>query len=251
MKEATREQIRELVKTTIIRKINKYQSESDYRPFFEAVFDKKTIRLASIVQSLYTSFGMSIYEQMAVILAKEAGFFAERQYELLGEINDETQILISKLCESPIVSEKTKLHELELIRKSSTIGRPLKTSISTVDVFLRSKNDHHEYFIDITTAKLNKKGARTLREKMLKWAALRFSQKPDVEIDTIIGIPYNPYYPDAYNRSFVIGNCHSEEVLVQNEFWSLCAGYDVFFDLIKIFNEVGKELESDIYKFLQ
>lgn len=246
----THNQIKMLVQRTIINKINKYKAESEYRPFFQALFDDKTIRQASILQSLYTSFGMSIYEQLAIILATDAGFVAQRQYQLLGSINDETMILISKFCEQSISSERNKSEEVELIRESSTIGLANKTPISTVDVYLRDKNEC-EYFIDITTAKLNKKGARALREKMLKWAAMRFSQNPEATVRTLIGIPYNPYFPNHYNRSFVIGNCHSDEVLVQNEFWALFAGYDVFDELIEIFTEVGTELESEISNFLK
>lgn len=246
----TRSQIKELVRRTILNKIKKYKAESEYRPFFQSIFDKRTIRLASIVQSLYTSFGMSIYEQLAIILATDAGFVARRQYKLLGSINDESRILISKLCEQSISTELTKSEEVELIRESSTIGSANKTPISTVDVYLRDENEC-EYFIDITTVKLNKKGTRALREKMLKWAAMRFSQEPEATVKTFIGIPYNPYFPNQYNRSFVLDNCHSEEILVQNEFWALFAGYDVFDELIEIFNEVGKELESEISSFLK
>jgi hypothetical protein len=249
MNKKTMNDTKSLIRSTIINKIKKYEAESNYRPFFQALFDENVIRQASIVQSLYTTFGMSIYEQIAVILAKNAGFHAERQYDLLGSINDETTILISKICEQPITKKQTKSDELELIRDSSTFGPARKTSISRVDVYLRDTNEN-EYFIDITTVKLNKKGARTLREKMLKWAAMRYSQKPNAKVKTYIGIPYNPYYPQQYNRSFVINNCHPGDILAHNEFWSLCAGYDVFDDLIGIFNEVGKELKPSILDFL-
>lgn len=249
MNKSTSNKIKILIRSTILRKIKKYEAESNYRPFFQALFDDKIIRQASIVQSLYTSFGMSIYEQIAILLATNAGFHAERQYQLLGSINNETTILISELCEQPISANRTKSKELELIRETSTLEPPKKTSISTVDVYLCDTNEN-EYFIDITTTKLNKKGARTLREKMLKWAAMRYSQKLDAQVKTYIGIPYNPYYPQPYNRSFVIKNCHPGDFLVQNKFWSLCAGYDVFDDLIEIFNEVGNELKPRILDFL-
>jgi hypothetical protein len=238
-----------LIRSTIINKIKKYEAESNYRPFFQALFDENVIRQASIVQSLYTTFGMSIYEQMAVLLAKNAGFHAERQYDLLGSINDDTTILISKICEQKISRNQTKSDELEMIRESSSLGPANKTSISRVDVYLCDDNKN-EYFIDITTTKLNKKSSRTLRKKMLEWAAIRFSQIPDAQVKTYIGIPYNPYHPHQYNRSFVIDNCHPGDILVQNDLWALCAGYDVFDELIEIFNDVGQELKSNISGFL-
>lgn len=250
MKQSTRDTIYSLIKSSILRKIEKYKSETDYRPFFQAIFNDRTIRLASIVQSVYTTFGMSIYEQVALILAREAGFFAERQYQLLGSINSETRILIGELCDKSISQCVPKTEEIELIRKVVTPGDAIKMPNSTVDLFLCNDSEH-EYFIDVTTVKLNKKGARALREKMLTWAAMRFSQNPSAQLETFIGIPYNPYFPENYRRSFVVSNCHNEEVLVQNDFWSLVAGYDVFDDLLGIFREVGVEIEPEISKFIE
>ncbi|MFN3605456.1 MAG: TdeIII family type II restriction endonuclease [Leptonema sp. (in: bacteria)] len=44
-----------------------------------------------------TTFGMSIWEQVAVILAKDAGYHAERQYRLLGEIDEDTEKVINEI----------------------------------------------------------------------------------------------------------------------------------------------------------
>lgn len=41
---------------------------------------------------------MSVYEQISVILAKDAGFEAERQYTLLGSIDESTENLIHNHC---------------------------------------------------------------------------------------------------------------------------------------------------------
>ena len=51
----------------------------------------------SFIQSMNTTFGISIWEQVAVILAKDGGFQAERQYDLLGSIDPETEKLIQKI----------------------------------------------------------------------------------------------------------------------------------------------------------
>lgn len=245
----TRNQINLLIKSKILEKIENYDPESNSKPFFESLFNRKVIRQASLMQSLYTSFGMSFYEQIVLLLANDAGYHAERQYQLLGSINDETRLIIDKLCEKLFSADCSKDDEVELIRSSSTLGEANKTSYSTVDIFIRDENDV-EYYIDITSVKPNKKEARALRKKMLDWAALKFSQNPTAKIKTLIGLPYNPYHPKLYNRSFVKDNCHDDEVLVQEEFWKLCAGDDVFDDLIEIFNEVGKEIKGKISDFI-
>lgn len=244
---STKRKIKSLVEGKIKDKLNEYESETVYKPFYEAILEKETIIKASLLQSLYTSFGMSIYEQMAIILAGGAGHQAERQYELLGEIDDKTTLLIENFCNAPI-KELTKEEEIEEIRKSIQPGKILRDPDSTVDVFLTIQN--HEYLIDITTVKPNKKEARTLRRKLLRWAAIRMSQNPTVNISTHIGIPYNPYYPDEYSRSFVLDNMHRSEVLVQNDLWGLFAGYDVWDDLLEIFNEIGAYTKQRITEFV-
>jgi type II restriction enzyme len=157
--------------------------------------------------------------------------------------------LIDHICEKPISTEGSKNDEIEKVRQTSTLGEALEIPDSTVDVFIKDNKDI-EHYIDITTVKLNKKGARSLRRKMLVWAALRFSQNPNAQVKTYLGLPYNPYNPKPYYRSFVVGNCHIDEVLVQDDFWGLCAGYDVFDELIAIFKEVGIEIEDDLADFI-
>ena len=195
MKSETKKAIKELVLEAIRKKIQDYSRESIYVPFFESLFDKKTIVSASIVQSLYTTFGMSMYEQIALILCKEAGYFAKRQYDLLGEIDDGTEILIRNILDKP---RNTKRDEIEEIRKGIKKGSAKKHSESVVDVFLR--NNVSEIYIDIKTVKPNLDGFKGMRRKMLEWVALRLSQDRNAKIDVFIGIPYNPYFPEDYNR---------------------------------------------------
>ena len=78
------EEVKALIRRMLEEKIANYSPEGESKPFFDAIFNKKQISTATIVQSFYTSFGMSAYEQISCILAKGAGFHAERQYNLLG-----------------------------------------------------------------------------------------------------------------------------------------------------------------------
>jgi len=249
MKTDTRQEIKELINKAILTKLDKYSAETIYKPFFTALFDDKIILQASIIQSIYTTFGMSIYEQIAIILARANGFTAERQYTLLGRINDETLVLIERICDEPI-GTFTKQQEIDDIRKVIVKGSASKHSDSTVDVYLLDPKTKIVTFIDITTVKPNKKESRALRRKLLIWSALAYSQDPTIIVKTFIGIPYNPYFPEEYSRSFVRSNCHRDEVLVQNDLWRLFAGYDVFDDLLEIFKEVGLEIQTKIDHFL-
>ena len=247
MNTTTKQEIKDLVINQIEKKLEKYEAETDYRLFYEAILEKETIIKASLLQSLYTSFGMSIYEQIAIILSRSAGYHAERQYELLGSIDQETILLIEEFCSKPI-GTCSKEYEIEQIRKIIRPGIAAEDPDRTVDVYLRKGDE--EIFIDITSVKPNKKEARTLRRKLLRWVALRLSQDSSAYVYTYIGIPYNPYFPDVYSRSFVRSNMHEDEVLVQNDLWELFSGYDVFDELISVFDEVGEITKRRISRFI-
>jgi hypothetical protein len=249
MEENIRSQIKNLVHSAVEKKLNEYASESDYKPFFEAIFDKETIITASIMQSLYTSFGMSIYEQIAVILAQNAGYQATRQYDLRGTIDNHTESLIIRIC-ADLVRKPDKKAEIEMIRESIQPGEPNSDPERRVDVFV-VKPDGKELYVDITTVKPNLKEFRALRRKMLRWCALRFSQDPSVTVKTCIGIPYNPYYPNDYQR-WTANSCDpQEDLLVQNDLWREFSGYDVFPELIELFQQVGIELRDKLSDFMR
>jgi hypothetical protein len=245
MDNKTKEQIGNLIRTKVNEKLEKYESETGYAPFFSAIFDSEAIVIASLMQSLYTTFGMSIYEQMAVILAKSNNWFAERQYRLKGQIDPDTELLIWK-C---LGSKPNKAAELEMIRESIKPGEPLDDDKGMVDVYVR-KPDGTELFVDITTVKPNLKEFRAMRRKMLRWAALRMSLDKKAIVDTRIGIPYNPYYPKPYDR-WTSAICDpSGDLLVQDDLWAAFAGSNVFGEILDIFREVGSELQRTVRSFI-
>ncbi|MCC0179449.1 TdeIII family type II restriction endonuclease [Waterburya agarophytonicola K14] len=252
MDATTRLQIKELITNVIDSKLEKYTAESDYKPFFEAIFDKETVLIASVVQSLYTTFGMSLYEQIAKILAEAAGYKVETQYDLFGQIDAKTEALINKICSEIETKKRTpdKQSEITLIRSSIQSGAANVDQDKRVDVFLVKPNGE-ELYVDITTVKPNLKEFKTLRRKMLRWCALRFSQNPNANVKTCIGIPYNPYYPQEYSR-WTSSVCDvKNELLVQEKLWEEFAGEDVFSELLEIFKEVGDELKDKILEFMK
>ena len=51
MNKKTREKIKELVKNVILSKIDNYNAETEYKPFFQAIFTKEQILTHTIVHS--------------------------------------------------------------------------------------------------------------------------------------------------------------------------------------------------------
>lgn len=248
MNRETRQTVKELVTEVILSKIENYNAETEYKPFFQAIFTKEQILTHTIVHSFYTSFGMSIYEQLVKILAEGAGYEAHTQYDLLGEIDEKTEAIISKIDMDLRAGKRNPdmKTEFDEIKKSIQKGKEVDGDPDKrVDVFIKKK-DCTEVYFDITSPKPNIKEFVALKKKLLRWIGLRLSINKNVKIITALGLPYNPYNPEPYNR-WTKGNMYdSNQLMVGQEFWNFVAGEDIYNDFIDIFKEVGKELRDKI-----
>lgn len=247
MKTDIRKKIKELIKNVILSKLDNYSAETEYKPFFNAIFSKEQVLTHSIIHSFYTSFGISIYEQLAVILAKGAGFEAQSQYNLLGKVDSKTELLINKIY-MELRSGKRKPDmkiEFEEIKKSVKIDNPISDPDKRVDLFIKKPSGEEIYF-DITSPKPNIKEFVALKKKLLRWIALRLSVEKNVKVITALGLPYNPYHPKPYAR-WTKGNMYSlDQLMVGKDFWNFVANEDVYDEFIEIFEEIGNELREKI-----
>ncbi len=107
--------------------------------------------------------------------------------------------------------------------------------------------DGTEYYFEVKTAKPNINEFTGIKKQMLDWIAMRGSEKPKANIKTIVAIPYNPYEPKPYERWTLQGLFDlRQEVLVGQEFWDLLGGKGTYEDLLKVFEQAGLELYSEI-----
>ncbi|MCM8793142.1 MAG: TdeIII family type II restriction endonuclease [Candidatus Omnitrophica bacterium] len=244
----TAKEIEELLTTTVREKLRTYQPETVHMPFHHRLLGKDRYAMFSFIQSMNTTFGMSIWEQVAVILAKGIGNHAERQYKLLGEVDTETEKLIGeihyKLRKGEIAAIKN--DEIEQIRAKIKKGQANIDPDSVVDLFVKVK-DSENYF-DITSAKPNMKEFVALKLKLLRWTALRLSQDKNANVFTRLAIPYNPYHPEPYERWTLKGlyDLENGEILVGEEFWNFVASDNIYEQLLDVFQKVGEELRGEI-----
>jgi len=250
----TREEIRKLLINIVRNKLREYKPETKHMPFHFRLLGRDRYAMFSFIQSMNTTFGISIWEQVAVILARSAGFQAERQYDLLGSIDPETERLIQNIHYDLRAGRRqvNKFEEIELIRKSIKKGAPKKDPDSRVDLFVKI-GDEENYF-DITSAKPNMKEFAALKLKLLRWTALRLSQDKNAKVFTRLAIPYNPYHPQPYQRWTLKGlyDLDKGEILVGEEFWNFVANDNIYDDLLDVFQEAGDELREEIdRKFAQ
>jgi len=247
LKTETKNKVKQLIKEVILSKIENYNAETEYKPFFQAIFTKEQILSHTIVHSFYTSFGMSIYEQLVKILAEGSGYEAHTQYDLLGKIDKKTEALISKIDHDLRTGKRSPDMKAEFkeIKKSIKKGKMLEDSDKRVDVFIK-KPDGTEIYFDVTSPKPNIKEFVALKKKLLRWIGLRLSTNKDAKVITALGLPYNPYYPKPYNR-WTKGNMYeSNQLMVGEDFWNFVAGENIYDEFIDIFKEVGEELREKI-----
>lgn len=254
LREETCEKIRNLLIQIVRTKLTEYNPETNYMPFHYRLLGRDRYAMFSFIQSMNTTFGISIWEQIAVILAESAGFDVKRQYELLGEIDPKTKELIQVIHYELRAAkrEANKLEEVEIIRKSIKRGSPKKDPDSRVDLFV--KIDDEENYFDITSVKPNMKEFAALKLKLLTWTAIRLSQNKDAKVFTRLAIPYNPYHPQPYQRWTLKGlyDLDRGEILVGEEFWNFVANNDIYDDLLYVFQEAGNTLRGEIdRKFAQ
>jgi type II restriction enzyme len=139
-----------------------------------------------------------------------------------------------------------KSKEIEAIRKVCKKGEMKKVKPTKVDVKLVGF-DETIYLFDIKTAKPNAGGFKEFKRTLLEWVAVTLAINPKANVQTIIAIPYNPYYPKPYSLWTMRGMIDLEnELKVAEEFWDFIGGKGAFTDLLTIFEKVGLELRGEI-----
>jgi len=83
---------------------------------------------------------------------------------------------------------------------------------------------------------------------LLEWVASTLCDNPEVEVHTIIAIPYNLFHPGPYNwwpkkKMLEVGT----QLKIAEEFWNfLAGGNDVYGKLLDCFEHVGCRLSDEI-----
>ena len=247
--DSTANRISSTLKETIVTKLAAYEPETNQMPFHTRLLGKDRYALFSFIQSMNTTFGISIWEQVAVTLAEGAGRKAFRQYILVGQVDSSTEGLITSIVHDlrEGKAEVNKEKESEAIKQSVINGLPRSDDSDKVVDFVMFVNNRVEFY-DITSAKPNMKEFVALKTKLLRWVGLSYSQDKNLEVFAAIAIPYNPYFPKPYERWTMRGlfDIQRNEVMVGEEFWNHVAGDTVYDELLDIFQITGEELREQI-----
>lgn len=238
------------IKNSIRQKLKTYKPETKEMPFHYRLLGKDRMALFSFIHSLNTTFGISIFEPVAQALASSKFIKAEKQYPVGDKISEKAQNEIQHIINSlskGISVNKNK--EIERIREVASIGKMNEIKTVKADLFLIAKNNSI-FLFDLKTAKPNISNFKDFKRTLLEWVAIYLVNNPDSDINSLIAIPYNPYYPKPYERWTMKGMIDIEkELLVADEFWDFLGGYGSYNEVLTCFEKAGIELHDEIDEY--
>ena len=240
-----KQKIKELLSKKIENKLKLYGRETTSMPFLARLIqDNEKIAAYSFIHSMATTLGMSIYEDVSVIIASETAEEAFRNYGVGGAISKEQKTVISNIVSQLRNGDRVaKINEeiKEVLDASSENGEFQKSG-NIADFYM--KRDGQEYYFEIKTVKPNIDVFEKSKTKLLEWVARR-----RMPVNVYLAFPYNPYHPKPYHRFTEVGMMDApNDFLVGDEYWDFIGGKNTFPELLKTFDEVGKDFKDQLNK---
>ena len=243
----------EMLRQCIRDKFESYNPETNNMPFHYRLLGRDRMALFSFVQSLNTTFGTSIYEPVAIALAHEKFKVAKTQVRTFDRISSEAHNQIQTTMNDLTTAKgyPNKSVEIEKIRKVCRVGSLNTVKLPKVDIWLENY-DGELFLIDMKTVKPNIGSFKEYKRTLLEWGAAELARNPDAVVNTMIGIPYNPYEPEPYNRWTLKGMLDMKnEILIAEELWDFIGGEGTYLKLLDAFEKAGIALRPEIGKYFE
>lgn len=242
-------EIENILKYQIRRKLDDYSPETKNMPFHTRLLGDDRMALFSFIQSINTTLGTSVFEQIAAIIARPHFRKAINQYkEFNHTISSDAQSVIQQIIDDlqAMRYRPDKQKEIDLILSVAQKGLIKTIKRPRIDLYLEDY-DGTEYYFDLKTAKPNIGEIVGFKRKILEWVAIREAVNQNPKIFTGIAIPYNPYEPEPYARWTFQGMFDLQnEMKVADEFWDFLGGDKTYEQLLALFEKVGIELRHEI-----
>ncbi len=241
-------EIEQVLKASLRHKFQTYSPEPASMPFHTRLLGKDRLALYSFIHSLNTNFGTTIFEPVAVTIARQ-NFRTAKSHTIAGEsiseaAHSEIQNIMNNLTTA--ISSPNKNEETAAIRKVCRVGHLRKVKLTRVDLLVEARTGEL-YLFDIKTAKPNAGDFKEFKRTLLEWVAAVLAANPDTRVSSVIAIPYNPYEPQPYGRWTIRGMLDlNNELKVADEFWDFLGGEGTYQDLLGCFERVGIELRDEI-----
>jgi hypothetical protein len=240
-----KEQIKNLLRKKIENKLKRYGRETSSMPFLARLIqDNEKIAAYSFIHSVATTLGMSIYEDVSVIIGKDSSTECFRNYGVGGVISKQQSLAIKKII-TELRNEERKANvksEVAEILRASSNGGKFRKSGYIADFYL--KRNGIEHFFEIKTVKPNIDVFEKSKTKLLEWIARKRSA-----VKVFLAFPYNPYHPEPYSRFTETGMMDPpNDFLIGEGYWDFIGGKDTFSQLLVTFDDIGKEFKEKLQK---
>ena len=241
LSENQKDRIKSLLSKKIEMKLKSYGRETTSMPFLARLIqDNEKIAAYSFIHSMATTLGMSIYEDVSVIIASEKSQECFRNYGVGGAMSKEQKSAIANIVAKLRNGEREANieKEIEEVLRASAENGEFQKSGSIADFYMKRNNK--EFYFEIKTVKPNIDVFEKSKTKLLEWVARRRKR-----INVFLAFPYNPYHPEPYSKFTEVGMMDSQnDFLVGDEYWNFIGGENTFPELLKVFDEVGKEFKA-------
>lgn len=240
LSENQKSKIKVLLRKKMENKLRKYGRETTSMPFLARLIqDNEKIAAYSFIHSLATTLGMSIYEEVSIIIASDNSQECFRNYGVGGVISTSQKSVIANII-TELRNENRQaniIKETEEVLEASAKNGVFQKSGNIADFYMK-KNNVENYF-EIKTVKPNIDIFEKSKTKLLEWIARR-----RIPIKVFLAFPYNPYYPEPYSRFTEVGMMdHPNDFLVGEEYWNFLGGENTFKELLDTFDTIGKEFK--------
>ena len=246
------DRIEAIIEETVLKKLANYRPEPSDKPFHNRLLGKQRMANFSLIHSLNTNFGSTIFEKVAQAIATPFFDSVETQYPLENKLTKQARNEIASMVGELSSGMMRPNHDDEVVRlRPHCQGDDfVEKKLRNVDLLLTKNNQR--FLIDLKTAKPNLSSFEKYKEDMLAWLAVCLHQSPQADTRIIIGIPYNPDAPKPYNRWTKRNMLDAEnQLLVGADLWNfLGGGNDIYNQLLDCFERVGNRLRDRIDAYL-
>ena len=240
-----KEKIDQLISHKIEKKLKVYGRETSSMPFLSRIIqDNEKIAAYSFIHSVSTSLGMSIYEEVSVIIAEPYCEECFKNHAVGGVISVDQKKTISKIVRELRNKEREPNinKEIQEVLQADTSQEKVQKSGNIADFYMKKKDK--EFYFEIKTVKPNIDVFKESKIKLLEWVARKRKK-----IYPYLAFPYNPYHPQPYER-FSTANLVkvNEDFLVAKKYWDFIEGDNTFEQLLDVFSKVGKRYKKALSK---
>lgn len=240
-----RKDIDSLISSKIESKLKNYGRETTSMPFLARIIqDSEKIAAYSFIHSVSTSLGMSIYEDVSVIIAEPHCEECFKKYGVGGVISQEQKKVIGKIIRELRNKERMPnvKKEIQTVLKAGRKNANHQKSGEIADFYMKRKGK--EFYFEIKTVKPNIDVFKESKTKLLEWVGRKRKR-----IYPYLAFPYNPYHPQPYDR-FTSANFVKidQDFLVGEKYWNFLGGKNTFQQLLDVFDKAGKRYKKDLIK---